>query len=510
MYKTLLLILLVAVLVAFCLIIYSYIRKLGYKNRCYGDLQRGQELANYYQYLLDHPIPFVEYERAILSYLRNHSLKGLTPQQALCVSNLAGPQSAYGFALVEPGSFSFPQDHGPHWDIATSWYFFVAHLWPEGSSHDDKPISVVYVIKRNSPTPPMMWGDDIPLNHQIIQIYASVTFPDQGIREGTIRVVGGNTGRVKLQASPFLWKVDEDGLEGLGDSIMPLRVYYNDAATNVKIDLTLTASKPFFLEGDKGCDPCVYGLGYRYYSFSLLQATGSVVAGDRKANVTGIGWMDHQYGSGMEPLGYFHGNDCIQALANVEKQFQPPGFLPMWNWYCIQLNNKVEITVAIGPAPNPLSGTAKLGPYSLTMATLIDVDATYRNVTGTATYIGWIKNSNGNWYPSGTNFSFDDEKIELELTPTTMDQFGFDGKGLEYFEGGCLVTGTYKGNPIKGVGFLEMVGYQSVDTSIGILLNNAAISVTDPMVLSIFTPKPPSQDLVNESLIKLSQPECKK
>src|SRR3990167_6149332 len=161
----------------------------------------GESMKKYFTYLLRNPVPYVEYNRARLNYLIDLTEKGVTARQALCISNLAGPQSAYGYDRVEPGPFSFPRDHGPHFGIRAGWIFFFANVWSK-ENRKGKPISVVYVIKRRAITPPFIWEGKDPLENQTVSVYASVTIPEQGIRSGKSMVVWGGDPSVVLQAQP--------------------------------------------------------------------------------------------------------------------------------------------------------------------------------------------------------------------------------------------------------------------------------------------------------------------
>ncbi len=470
-------------------------------------INRGKNVAKYLQYLIDHPIDYVPYLTARLNYLKDLSMKGLTPKQALCIGNLSGPQSAYGFTRVEPGPFDFPKDHGPHWGIRAGWYFLAANVWLEGESKLEKPISIVYVIKRRAVTPPFMWEDNEPLNHQIVSVYASVTFPEQGIRAGKSVVVGGDKSRVKLSGKPFIWKVDQNYIKGdaTKKDLGPLHAFYHDKERNVKFDLKLIPKKPFFLQGDKGCSPCIYGLGYRYYSWPILEVIGTVQAGTKNGSVIGAGWLGHQYGASMEPMGYMD-NSLLQAESNIEKALSTTKMLPMWNWFCVQLNNNVQITMAKMPAPDPKKGLGEKGPFPLTLVTKIDKDGSVENISGNIIYTGWGQSPAGNWYATGMEFIlFDTHKkvlAQLKLTPTTMNQFNHDGKGAEYFEGGCTVFGSYQGNMITGVAFLEMVGYEPDESIISTLLKNAGASL-DPLSLDIFMTPLIDTNLFQDSLLKV-------
>lgn len=66
--------------------------------------------------------------------------------------NLAGPQSSQRWAGVYPGTFHFPKDHGPYFDIRDEWYYLAGNF----PQTDGTVISVVLSSKRRSIIPPDM------------------------------------------------------------------------------------------------------------------------------------------------------------------------------------------------------------------------------------------------------------------------------------------------------------------------------------------------------------------
>jgi len=63
--------------------------------------------------------------------------------------------------------------------------------------------------------------------------------------------------------------------------------------------------------------------------------------------------------------------------------------------------------------------------------------------------------------PSKWRIDVPSHRIELTLTPTVKDQelITQESTRVTYWEGSVKIEGTYQGNPIKGVGYVELTGY---------------------------------------------------
>ena len=143
-------------------------------------------------------------------------------------------------------------------------------------------------------------------------------------------------------------------------------------------------------------------------------------------------------------------------------------------------------------------------PFKLTNTTIIDssgIKPIIKNIKGTVTYNDWII-QNGTTYALGWSIEFPEIKLKLLLTPTVNAQFGGSGSGDEYYEGGVMITGTKDGNPIKGVGFAEMIAYQSDDDQ----LKNVLQLLNSNADINIFKAKRPNLILTIGAILYLLTP----
>jgi predicted secreted hydrolase len=73
----------------------------------------------------------------------------------------------------------------------------------------------------------------------------------------------------------------------------------------------------------------------------------------------------------------------------------------------------------------------------------------------------WKSQESGAIYPSRWRIDVPSHRIELMLTPTVKDQelITQESTRVTYWEGSVKVEGKYQGNPIKGMGYVELTGY---------------------------------------------------
>jgi hypothetical protein len=232
----------------------------------------------------------------------------------------------------------------------------------------------------------------------------------------------------------------------------------------------------------------------------LDPARSTIIFNGEEIRLTGgTFWFDHQWATGMIPVG----NPRSHVL-RAAGRLAAPG-VAGWDWFMAQFEgnrqltgsalHSAEMSVFYGQTgPNP--------PGSMT----VDVNGKYmdeagvtRDVTGTMTVTDWFKSEatpdpaqyrpTQTWYPNGWHFAFDsvlpDDIRHFTMTPVVPGgQDGFFAFGGHYSEGATVLTNA-TGREV-GRGFGESVQY--ADT-LGTMLALAGLPDTDE-VLSLFRPQP--------------------
>jgi predicted secreted hydrolase len=105
----------------------------------------------------------------------------------------------------------------------------------------------------------------------------------------------------------------------------------------------------------------------------------------------------------------------------------------------------------------------KIDPYS--SGTIIFADGTYRHLIRNEFQIEvldqWKSSKSGAIYPSKWRVRVPGHRIELTLSQTVKDQelVTKESTRVTYWEGSVRVEGKYQGDPIKGMGYVELTGY---------------------------------------------------
>ena len=130
-----------------------------------------------------------------------------------------------------------------------------------------------------------------------------------------------------------------------------------------------------------------------------------------------------------------------------------------WDWFSIKLDNQVEIMLY----QIRLKG-GEIEPYS--SGTLVEQDGLSRKLEFSEFKIKpnkqWTSPNTGVRYPSKWTVTLINEDIQLHVSPLVDNQelHHLRSIGGSYWEGSVRARGYYKGQPISGNGYVELVGYE--------------------------------------------------
>ncbi len=220
-------------------------------------------------------------------------------------AGLAWPTQAWAQSDT---SLSFPRDAGAHPDFATEWWYVTGYIHAEGSTPDANPefgFQVTFFRSRVAKTQGMK---SHLAARQLIFAHAALTdisgkklWHDQRIARASGAEPGQNpldTASASLQDTRIAlrdWSLQRQG----GDLRAQL------VAADFSLALTLRASQPVLLQGDRGLSrkgPDPTQTSY-YYSLPHLQVSGELVL-QGKRHVVGDGstaWLDHEWSKEMLP-----------------------------------------------------------------------------------------------------------------------------------------------------------------------------------------------------------------
>ena len=331
---------------------------------------------------------------------------------------------------LEPLDFQFPRDHGPHNDYATEWWYYTGNLTGE----DGGEYGFQLTFFRSALAPGESSRPSDFAAQQIYMAHFAVTSAPAGRHVSFDRFsrgaggVAGATGLPRYEVWLDDWRAQEAG---------PGRFRLQAAAEadngTVSIDLTLTETRPPLLHGEagysrKGPEP---GNANHYYSLVRMATSGHIVFGGAQIAVTGMSWMDHEFGT--------------SALS---------GDAVGWDWFAVTLDNDVvlmfaEIRTQAGASQDIFEGTLSFPDGRQVPIQPDDF---------TLTPMGqWTSPDSGTVYPSGWRVIFPEHGIDLTIDPLIDDQ-EMDVT-FSYYEGATVVRGTVNGEPVAGRGYVELTGY---------------------------------------------------
>ena len=337
-----------------------------------------------------------------------------------------GPVTANFARATEARPLVFPDDHGPHPEYQTEWWYYTGNL--RSADGERWGYQLTFFRSGLTPNPPQrqsQWATSaIYLAHFAVTDAAGQRFSAKAelARGGAIDLAGA-------QAKPYRVFVKTWSAEGSGDSAR-LRA----ATEQVSIDLNLESLKPPTLQGDRGLSQksAERGNASYYYSLTRMQTSGTISFAGQSAQVEGLSWMDHEWGTsalGSDQLG--------------------------WDWLGMQLSDGSDmmwgqLRRSDGSAES-ITGSWTAADQSVTSLPHGDVQWT--------TLDTWRSPHTGISYPARWRMQVPKLGLDLELTPLIPDQEL--RVGLTYWEGAVRVRGTRNGQPIDGYGYVELTGYGS-------------------------------------------------
>jgi predicted secreted hydrolase len=362
---------------------------------------------------------------------------------SLSVSQILGGAPAASFArALKPRAFRFPEDHGPHPDFRTEWWYLTGNL----SGPDGDPYGFQLTIFRSALRPPVgdpeqsslgvssLWRAD-----QVYMGHLALTDGKNGAFHAFERFSRGAGGLAGATAQPFrVWLEDWEivGPAGAANDIFPLQL--RAVENHVGVSLTLNPAKALVLQGEqglsqKGPEP---GNASYYYSFTRLEANGEIQLGSETARVEGFAWMDREWST--------------SALS--------PGQVG-WDWFALQLNDGSDLMYyqlrLEDGSPHPLSKGILVG--STGESSVLNNSEVQLNVLDL-----WKSPLDGMEYPSGWRLAVASENLVLTLTPVLPDQEL--NLTFRYWEGAVRIAGIWRGKEIGGRGYVELTGYTDSGT----------------------------------------------
>src|SRR5438132_6119002 len=382
--------------------------------------------------------------RRILIVLIAVALLGITlyvawqpaqPPIGASVISLKSNDSTAGYARADRvRALKFPEDHGPHPDFQTEWWYFVGNL----DTDDGRHFGYELTYFRRALTPTMSTRESDWATNQVYIAHFAISDVKNNQHFSTERFSRGAAGLAGGSGNPFRvwienWAVSQVPCPASNPQCaIALDLQAVDGADK-QVQLTLVSSKPPALHGDQGLHQKTEQVGNAsyYVSFTRLESAGEISVNGEKLSVRGLSWMDHEFSTAVL------GADDVG-----------------WDWYAFQLSDLREIMF--------YHIRRKDGSVErLSSGTLVEQDGATTHLTNDDMQVQalgrWQSSFSRATYPAGWHVSIPSARIDISISPWMVDQEMH--VSVIYWEGAVRIDGTSHGAPVSGVGFVELTGY---------------------------------------------------
>ena len=335
------------------------------------------------------------------------------------------------FSQALPGyTYQFPRDFYSHDDFRIEWWYYTGNLEEVGTS---RPFGYQLTFFRVA----LDTVDSNPDSSKwkVSHIYfAHMTLSDIGgeefhyferINRKGIGNAGADSERLMVWNED--WSLKSEDEKHLLEAV--------ESGTGFK--LRLVPVKQLVFHGENGISKKGSDVGNasHYFSYTRMKTSGTVLIGGKTYKVLGTSWMDHEYSS----------NQLNDELSG-------------WDWFSLKLDNQTELML--------YQLRLKTGGVdSFSSGTLVSADGMARHLKQNEFIVKpltqWKSKRSGITYPLGWELELPSLGIKLNLSPDLYDQELYNLRSISasYWEGSVTVDGTISGNPVKGKGYVELVGY---------------------------------------------------
>lgn len=346
----------------------------------------------------------------------------------LSVEEVLGVEEDQPFArAIQPRKFVFPDDHGPHPEFKTEWWYYTGNLFSESDRHFGYQLTFF----RSALTPEAQQRNSNWATNQIYMAHFALTDVDAERFYHFERFSRDSLGLAGAKANPFKVWLENWSAEGRQGEPLPMRLSASE--DSVAIELNLKSAKPIVLQGENGLSQKSAKLGNAsyYYSMTRMPTSGSISISGESFQVSGTSWLDREWST--------------SALGEGQVG---------WDWFSLQFDDGRELMyyqlrLKDGNA-DPLSS-----------GVLVDVDGSTKRLKPSDIDIKvlkhWQSSKSGAKYPAKWSLDVVNEGISLEISPVLAEQELITT--VRYWEGAVSVQGKDSASKLTGFGYVELTGY---------------------------------------------------
>lgn len=329
-------------------------------------------------------------------------------------------------AAIAPWPWKFPRDHGRHHDFQTEWWYFTGNL----SSAQGREFGYQLTFFRRAMLPEMglrrsAWAfrDIYAAHFAISDVTGKRFYYDQRLSRGALGIAEASKDSLAVHLQS--WSMRE--ING--------SIHLSAAADFGAIDFILKNDFAPALHGKQGLAKKGAQLGQASYYYSLphLPTRGMLSVKKEKFEVTGVSWMDHEFGSNQ--------------LAEEDVG---------WDWFALHLPDSVNVMLYLlrrsdGTFAPYSAGSVMRGGRLARHLALEDFHC--------QPAAWWTSSQSGARYPVEWKLEFENYVLKVSAAFEDQELDARQTTGVIYWEGCVKISGERGGEKISGEGYLEMTGY---------------------------------------------------
>jgi predicted secreted hydrolase len=336
--------------------------------------------------------------------------------------------------------YFFPRDHAAHPDYRVEWWYYTGNLTTKSGRRFGFQLTFFRTGIDFKPSSPSRWAvRDLYMAHFAISDIDRAGFRSfERINRAGIGWAGADPAAYRVWNED--WEAHIDGKNGGNDHMLSAR------ADGQAIELRLTPGKPPVIHGVDGISqkgPSQSNASH-YYSMTRLKTTGSITVDGQSFDVTGLSWMDHEFGSSFleqEQVG--------------------------WDWFSIQLADGRDLMIF-----QIRRADGSMDPRS--SGTIVDQSGRAVHIPFGEFALRADKSDSGVWHSPASSGVYPihwtveapgyDLKLDVRAAIPNQELLTPGSTGVTYWEGSVVVRGSPSSNRSEsgattGSGYLEMTGY---------------------------------------------------
>ncbi len=341
---------------------------------------------------------------------------------------LLQPLAAQYHTALPGYRYEFPRDYFNHPDFQTEWWYYTGNLKSAQGHRFGFELTFFRQAVSRDPAKAGAWDvQDLYLAHLVLSDLDGGKFyhAERTNRSGPgIADANESLGRIWNGNWQIQWHGSDQELNAIDKRF--------------QLHFTLHAEKPPVIHGENGVSQKAEGSGRasHYISLTRLVTSGSISLGNKKMEVNGTSWMDHEF--------------FTQQLEADQTG---------WDWLGLQLDDHTEVMLF-----HIRRKDGSIDPHSA--GTYVDANGKTSHLRSNDFRLEpagdkWSSPLTGAAYPIHWKISIPKLAIDLDAKTLLVSQelTGKTELAPNYWEGAIVLAGQRNAQPLSGVGYLEMTGY---------------------------------------------------